>query len=270
MRGLDGFFALVVERSGWVMAAADRVGSMPLIWSNRNGRVIVTQNGPALEKALALGPVDVNSVAALSIAMSGYTIGSDTLYQGVQRLNPGQYLWITDQAAEVGTYHQWQPWKPSDAAPEDLAEPLSALHEQLIEKLMASAGGRPILVPLSAGLDSRMILSGLIAAGYPHVRAFTYGQSGNREATVSKHIATRLGVDWTFVPYSRRAQRQTMLSGRHRAYEDYADNLTGVHFPQDYLALTTMIEAHGSGPDTIVVNGQTGDFITGNHVLRPR
>jgi len=49
----------------------------------------------------------------------------------------------------------------------------------------------------------------------------------------------------------------------------YADSLTGIHFPQDYLAIRTLLDRGSIGPDTIVVNGQSGDFITGNHIVAP-
>ena len=269
LRNLDGHFALVIETPGWTLAAADRVGSIPLIWTRRTGEMLVTQDGPGLERALGLGPGDINPDAAVSVALAGYTIGADTLYRGVRRLTPGQYLWVDGDGDHLGAYHQWRPWLPSDAAPDDLVAPLTALHERIIDKLVAGAGGRPILVPLSAGLDSRLILSGLVAAGYRNVRAFTYGLPGNREAVMAGRIAARLGVDWNFVPYDVGRLRHAMAAERHRDYESYADALTGIHFPQDWLALTEMMAEHGVGPETIVVNGQTGDFITGNHILPP-
>jgi len=269
LRTLDGSFALAVETLAWTLVATDRVGSMPLIWTRRDGRVYVTQDGRALERELSLGPSDIDPAGAGSIALAGYTIGADTLYQGVHRLLPGQYLMLDGKQDAAAAYHQWRPWQPADAEPDELVEQLSRLHERIIDKLVKSAGGRPILVPLSAGLDSRMILSGLVAAGYRKLRAFTYGLPGNREALLAKRIAERLGVDWSFHAYSQAALRGAVASAAHQSYEAYADSLTGIHFPQDYFALTALIEDRSAGPDTIVVNGQTGDFITGNHILPP-
>lgn len=269
LAGLDGFFALALEMPGASVAAVDRIASMPLIWAEDGGTTLVTQDGPAMEQTLDLGPEDIEPDAAAAIALAGYTIGTDTLYRGVRRLPPGQFLWVDGDGAATHRYHQWRPWAPEEASVEDLAAPLSALHERLIEKLIASAGGRPILVPLSAGLDSRMIVSGLVEAGYRNVRTFAYGRKGNREAVVSRKIAERLGVPWSFVSFTNGTVRRQIASSRHRDYVAYADSLFGIHFPQDYVALTAMLDEHGVGPDTILVNGQSGDFITGNHILPP-
>jgi asparagine synthase (glutamine-hydrolysing) len=123
-------------------------------------------------------------------------------------------------------------------------------------------------VPLSAGLDSRFIASGLAAAGYAKVHCVAYGRAGNREAVTSRTIAQRLGYRWSFVPYTTATVRAAWATADHRAYEAYADSLTSIPFPQDYLALTALRARGELPPGTVVVNGQTGDFITGNHVSR--
>ncbi len=143
---------------------------------------------------------------------------------------------------------------------------MSALNRRLIEDLIAGAGGRPILVPLSAGLDSRFVASGLKEAGYDNVRCVSYGLAGNREAVTSRTIARRLGYDWTFVPYTQGTMRRTFHDPDYGRYKAYSDSLTGMHFPQEYRMLTVMLADHGLDRETIVVNGQAGDFIAGNHV----
>jgi asparagine synthase (glutamine-hydrolysing) len=123
-------------------------------------------------------------------------------------------------------------------------------------------------VPLSAGLDSRFIASGLAAAGYAKVHCVAYGRTGNREAVTSRAIAQRLGYRWSFVPYTNSSVRTASASADHRAYEAYADSLTAIPFPQDHPALTALRARGDALPDTVVVNGQSGDFITGNHIPR--
>lgn len=269
LRGLDGFFALAVVGSGWAAAAVDRVRSSALLYARTEGKIVIDQSGPRLESRLGLGPDTVDPDGAAAIATAGFSIGTDTIYRCVRQLAPGQLLHVGPSGLNVTHYHRWQPWRAIEADPEELAGALAALHERLIEKLIASVDGRPILVPLSAGLDSRMILSGLVAAGYRNVRAFAYGLPGNRDAVVSREIARRLRVPWDFIPYSNGAVRRTMRSDAHRRYERYSDNLTGIYFPQDYHAMTQMAARGLAPPEYVVVNGQSGDFITGNHILAP-
>lgn len=199
--------------------------------------------------------------------MSGFTIGDDTLYRGVRQLGPGQFLLATGEAEpRVGRYHRFAPYRPE---PQDRAVLKRALLDLMVaslERVIAAAAGRPIALPLSAGLDSRLIVSGLKQLGYRRLLVFAYGLPGNHEAEASRAIAARLGLPWRFVPFGVRAMRAAFASADYAAYRASADSLTGVHFPQDYLALVELKRAGYLPPDAIIVNGQSGDFITGNHV----
>ena len=267
LQDLDGHWALVAIGLDRAFAAVDRVRSIPLVWARDGESILVDENGGRLVRRLNLTPEDVDWNAALSIAVAGYTIGNDTLYSRVRQIGPGEYV-LVERPGEVraGRYHQWTPWRPESGSPADFAAPLSRLHERLIDKLVESARGRRILVPLSAGFDSRFIASGLREAGYCDVVCFAYGLPGNREVLVSRLVAERLGYPWRFVPYSNAAMRRAFAGQDHARYKEGADSLTGVHFAQDYLALDALIADGVADPDSIVVNGQSGDFITGNHV----
>ena len=263
---LDGHYSLIVLCSDRALAAVDPVRSSPLVWARDGDSLVVTHDGPAMETRLCLGPDDIDPAMATAVAHSGYTIGDATLYRRVRQLGPGEYLWVDGGGASQRRYHRWQPWRPADADPNDLAGPLSALNRKLIGDLVAGAGGRTILVPLSAGLDSRFMASGLKEAGYDKVRCVAYGLPGNRDAVTSREIARRLGYEWTFVPYTQRNMRRTFHESDYASYKAYSDSLTGIHFPQEYRMVREMISAHGLEEDAIIVNGQAGDFIAGNHV----
>jgi len=267
LAGLDGHWALAATAAGWALAAVDRVRSIPLIWARAGSCVVVDQEGGRIARRLNLSPSQIDLDAAIAVALAGYTIGDDTLYRKIHQLGPGSFLFVDAAAVEtLARHHRWEPWHPDETDSDDLVTPLTALHERLIEKLIASANGRTILVPLSAGLDSRFIASGLREADYNNVVCFAYGTPDNREAVVSRRIGERLGYPWHFVPYSSAAMRAAFASDDHVRFRAKADSLTGIHFPQDYLALKHLIDDGIADTGSIVVNGQSGDFITGNHI----
>ena len=264
---LDGHFALILTGPEWSLAAVDPVRSLPLIWARRDDDIYVTHDGPKLRDTLGLGPDDIDVTQSDAFAMGGFTIGSATLYGAIRQLIPGTFLLsAADTPCSIGTYHSWRPHRRAETDPGDIAASLSRLHEVLIERLIADAAGRSILIPLSAGLDSRFLASGLAAAGYDNVHCVAYGLAGNREAVVSRQIAQRLGYRWSFVPYTNATVRAAWASEDHRAYEAYADSFTAIPFPQDYLALITLRDRGDLPADTLVVNGQSGDFTSGNHI----
>jgi asparagine synthase (glutamine-hydrolysing) len=264
---LDGHFRIVLICDTYAFAAVDPIRSYPILFSKEHHDLILSASGSEIETFLNLDDQSIDPDMALSVAMSGFTIGEQTLYRQVKNLNPGHYLFYRDNQLAQKAYHIWKPWIEDNGGNEQhLSETLASVNETVIDKLIEGSDGRPILVPLSAGLDSRFIASGLKAGGYENVTCVAYGLPGNREAQASRAIAQKLGYKWIFVPYTNRKIRTDFLSDDYQNFKSYCDNLTGVHFPQDYSMVKHLVDTHQIDADTIVVNGQSGDFITGNHI----
>ena len=262
---LDGHFAVVVEGPGWVLAAADRVGSIPLFYAETAAGHAV--DGDARRLAARAGLDRTEPDAALSIAMAGYTVGRATLVPGLERLGAGELAILCAGAPpDRRRYYAYRPWRIRDLAPQTLRRQLAELSLGVLEKMVAGLDGRPVLVPLSAGLDSRLVAAGLCHLGYRHVRCFSYGLPGNHEAEAGRRIAARLGYPWRLVPYTPAQQRATFASVANRAFTAFADSLDAIPFQQDFHAVSSLAADGYAPPDAVFVNGQSGDYISGNHV----
>jgi asparagine synthase (glutamine-hydrolysing) len=262
--GLAGHFAIVAAWPDRVIATVDRIRSIPLLYSIKDDRVVIDDRGRRLRDRLDLARRDIEPAQALAVAMSGYSIGGATLYKGLCQLRAGEALVADDRGPRPLRWFVYDAWRAESKAKPD--RELSDLHRYMMERLAASAAGRPIAVPLSAGLDSRMIASGLKAIGYRHVKLFSYGRPGNHEATTARLIAERLGYPWTFVPFSTAGQRAMFADKEHeRLLWNEADTCGGIPFEQDWTAISHLRATGWLPSDVIVVNGQSGDFITGNH-----
>ena len=265
LTNLSGHFAFVLETPARIVACVDRIRSIPLLWGEAAGKVLIDDRGRRLRDRLGLSVGDLDPDQALAVAMSGYTVGGGTMYRGLRGLRPGEALIVEASAPRTLRWFIYDAWSTEEAAQPE--KRLSELHRFMIERLASSADGRAICVPLSAGLDSRMIAAGLRAVGCKNVRLFAYGRPGNHEIAASKAIAERLGFPWTFVPFSGAMQRAMLADPRHEQsiWQD-ADTCAAVPFEQDWIAIAKLKQDGWIPADAIVVNGQTGDFITGNHV----
>ncbi len=266
---LDGHFALMAEGAGWVLAAVDRVRSSPLMFVPAGAPPLVGPRSPRLVARTGIetsgDAIDRNGAVAL--AMSGYTIGGDTLYQDLRQLRPGEaVLFRTGKAPQLLRYHLYTPWRTTEADGDSLSRDLHDLTLSILDKHRQSVGGRTIALPLSAGMDSRLIASGLAALGHRDVRCFSYGLPGNHEAEAARRIARRLGYPWTFVPLSVARQRAYFRSNAFRAFLQYADCCASTPFPQDQLAIATLKNSGWLPADAVIVNGNSGDFISGGHI----
>ncbi|MDC0476390.1 asparagine synthase-related protein [Alphaproteobacteria bacterium] len=136
----------------------------------------------------------------------------------------------------------------------------------ILDGVRDRANGRQIAIPLSAGLDSRLIVSGLKHLGTKNLVCFSYGLKNNFEAKEAKIVADSLGVDWHFVPLSVRQQRQFYTTPTYQNYFKFTHNYTSTPFQQDFYPLHSMLMSGTIDKDALVVNGNSGDFISGGHI----
>ena len=268
LRLLDGHFALCIVTPSGILAAVDRVRSIPLAYAVSAGELVIDDQVSRMRNTLGLNVEDTDPDATLAFAMSGFTIGRATLYRSIHQLLPGEFLLHTDGAKEpaVHRYALYRPWRVEPRSRGCLSRELTEVTLHILGKLIQSAAGRQIVIPLSAGFDSRLIASGLAHLGYRNVRCFSYGHKDNFEAKAAKTIAAHLGYPWSFVPFTHRFARTTFASEQHRHYHDFADNAAATPVEHDFLALFQMGRTGCFKDDSIIVNGQSGDYITGSHI----
>ncbi len=267
---LDGHFALTASGPGWAAAAVDAVRSIPLAWCKIGGSWVIDDQAERLRRRADLGQADIDPDAALGIAMSGYAIDVATLYKGVNQLGPGEcVVFSADGPPARHRYHCYRPWR-ADKPPYDPQKARKALAEctlEIVDGMMKSIGDRDLVVPLSAGRDSRLIVSAAHHLGYRNVRCFAYGRPGNFEEQASRVIAERLGFPWRFVPTGTRLMRRYFASEEHARYRAFADSLQSMPFVQD-LPQVRYLKATGFIPsDAVLCNGNSGDYISGAHIV---
>lgn len=264
----DGHFAFACQwDSGRVLIAVDRMRSVPLAYARGVKGWIIDDQALRLQREVGAEEPDPN--ASLELAMAGYTLGKDTLYREIKQLQTGELAIFVDPKSNpaIYRYDRYRAWRVElGFSSEDWLSQLESITERLFAKMAESLNGRKVMLPLSAGLDSRLVASGLKHVGYRNVHCYAYGLPGNFEAAASREIAARLGYPWTFVPYTRAAVRSCAATPEFRKYLDFADTLCAVPFVQDFLAIRTLRNTGLVPDDAVFINGNSGDFISGGHI----
>ena len=92
IKDISGHFAIVIETTEWVVVAVDKICTIPIFIVNRENNIFISNHAPILKKECNIGKADLDQSAGLEVAMSGYTIGSKTLYHKLERLEAGECL----------------------------------------------------------------------------------------------------------------------------------------------------------------------------------
>jgi asparagine synthase (glutamine-hydrolysing) len=119
-------------------------------------------------------------------------------------------------------------------------------------------------VPLSGGLDSRIIVAMLKRLGVDDVICFSFGQKGNSEAEISKKVAEALGYQWYFVEYTNDKWYQCYHSEEMSAYERYDGNLVSRPHILDFLALQELQKEGKIPKKSVFMPGHCGNLIAGD------
>ena len=265
---LDGHFALICESAKATIAAVDPVRSIPIFFTEHLQQILISPNSEALRSSAERS--DINAGAALALAMSGYTIGTQTLFCGLEQLAPGEILIATtNEEPRRVRYHRYSPWNVETWGLEEFEQRLGDLTIALFERMLRQADGRRIAVPLSAGRDSRLVASALAEVGARNVVCFTYGLAGNYEALAARKIAQQLGYEWHFVPFTPASQREFWTSELNARYQDFADSNCSTTVVHDLPAIHCLLDREIIDNTSIVINGNSGDYITGLHIQPP-
>ncbi len=259
------FGAGILTMGRTTVAWVDHIRAYPVFYAFGTNGVIVSNDARSV--LAQLGCATPSKISALEFAMSGYVTGQETLYEEIKCLLPGEVLIAEDGLKPfVVRYFRYMPVPDHTKGRRESREELSGIIDAIMHKIIARANGRPIWVPLSAGLDSRIILCKLHEFGYKNLHTFTYGPRFNFEALHAKAIARKLNVPWHFVSLSGKECSDMFSDKTRRAYSDFADGLKAAPCFREYTALKTLKDKKVFHTDAILINGQSGDYITGGHV----
>jgi asparagine synthase (glutamine-hydrolysing) len=264
---LNGCFAVVTHRGGRLLAAVDRIRSIPLFWTNGGTGCFVSDD--AYLALAASGTDEPNAMGHEEFLLTGYVTGDETLYASVRQLQAGSILSLDETCSDGPQRVRYYEFRHREFFTDDtvsLVARLEEVHGRVFRRLIASVEGRPIVVPLSGGYDSRLIAVALRDLGAKDVLCYSYGVPGNWESRISKELAEHLGFRWEFVPYSAERWRAWASTEAFRDYFRSAGNLTSVPHVQDWPAVSELGGQGKLAAGAIFVPGHTGDFVTGGHV----
>ncbi len=203
----------------------------------------------------------MDTLAREEFLLTGYVTGPDTLFPDVKQLQAGEALIVSDNNTELSVsvkrYYRFIHQNTLEDSEEELLSKLDEVLLNVFQRLIKRADGRTLVVPLSGGYDSRLIVLMLKRLGYDNVITFSYGRPGNKESEISKKVAETLNMRWEFIPYSNEAWYKWFHSEERKKYWSMAGTLCSLPHNQDWPAVWEMKRRGIIPDDSIFVPGHT-------------
>lgn len=265
---LNGFYVLIRHQNNELFAAVDRVRSIPLFYGQKSNDFYLSDSAEWVRQKL--GNEELDPLAKEEFLLTGYVTGPDTLFSDVKQLQAGEAIIVkdTEQGLSVKPvrYYRFIHEYEQDKSMEELMEEHDQILIRVFKRLIKVADGRAIVVPLSGGYDSRLIVLMLKRLGYDNVITFSYGRPGNKESEVSRKVAELIDLRWEFVPYSNEDWYKWFNSEERQKYWQFASGFCTLGHIQDWPAVWQLKNNKAIPDDSILVPGHTGDFISGGHI----
>lgn len=250
---IDGMYALAIldEHKGELILARDPVGIKPLYTCVTDDGVAFASEAGALVRSGWTTPV-LNEKALPCFLNRQFTIGADTLFQGIHRVAPGEVLRIR-QGAITDRYMVPLDLRPQSQMTEEDA--ISAFDGLLSEKITTHLQAEvPYGAFLSGGIDSSAVVTRMADITSP-IRTYTVGfenVSVADERSMAEQLAHKLDTLHTSAEFSER-DFWHYLPEMCQALDDLV---------ADYAAMPTLKLAQCAHSDVkIILSGEGGDEI---------
>ena len=256
-------FGLTILSKNFIFAVSDYSRSYPIFWKLDQDKLLLSPQANLLKSKLD----KINQNQLQAFRMSGYTINHETLWYNINNLKNSSYLLCRKYNKPlIKQYFVYQPWKIKNYSLLKFSKILKIEINKLFLNIIKEAQGRKIIIPLSAGLDSRLIISGLHKFNYKNVKCFSYGLKDNFESVTAKKIAKKLGYEYEFVQINYKKAKYFFKSAAFKKYLNFTNDGMSVPTIHSLYALDHLIKNKFIKKNDIIINGNSGDFISGGHI----
>ena len=211
-----GSIICIDRAAGQLTARTDLVGCFPLYLRVLDDRLWI---GDRLSE-LKTDHLEPDWTGAIQYLRKAFTVGSRTLFRGVQRIRPGERLEVALAGLTLNFSDNSDLW----VAPEGAATPRARLEEFCVGLRQSCDPGGPIRLMMSGGWDSRLLLAACLSDRAPDILLYFHGDTKSREANLVRRIATDLHLPLEL------AEIQPQMFTPERLADDFA-HFESVSFP---------------------------------------
>ena len=260
----NGVFSVIIQRENQVWIAVDRFRFFPLFYREKEECLYLSDEVDSIYRETG-DKKEVDPDSALIFSSCGYVLGNKTLLKDTFQVQAGEFIAYENKSIVPVFYHKLFS-EINDLSFEEAASQLKKIFRNASKRMVQLIDNRQVILPLSGGLDSRLIAYFLKKEGVQNVICFTYGrEKGNPEWERSKNVAEKLGFDWKFIDYTKIDDLEYYKKPRFIDFYNYEAQYTSkfglmLYFSSEYLIDCLKIPAH-----SVILPGHGGDFFSGSH-----
>lgn len=264
IKQLNGLFSVVIRTEKGIWATVDHGRSFPLFYYHKNNAFVLTDNPDCLKDAGI--PMVIEENNAMMLQLSGFVPGDKTLLEGVFQLLSGESLCYENEILKKEFHTEYLTKILSEKSREELKSDLKEVFGHVGKRMVQFLNGRQVVIPLSGGFDSRIIVYLLRKNNYSNVLCFTYGKQNTPELNTAQKTALNLGYEWLFIDYQKYFDYSFNRDETFKRYVDFAANYGQKFYLQEYFAMQELLKLNKLSENSVFVSGHSGAIA--GHLLK--
>lgn len=264
LNSINGFFSVVIETDQFIFAATDRVSTTPIFFKQSKNDLLLTDD----YSNILSNDDEMHEESMIEYLKLGYVTGNNTLYSNVKQLKPGEILSYDKYKHEIRLerYYEYHHLGLTNLSENELVEKLHNVHKNVFSRFVESLKGRKVIVPLSGGYDSRLIVEMLKVHDYRNVLCLTWGKKTDWQVKIAKDVAYKLGYEWICIDHSRKEWFEWFNSNEYKESKIITGAISSIPYLQESIAINHLEKVYSIPKDSIFVSGNSGDFVEGEHI----
>lgn len=260
-----GEFSVVIDKPQLQCIAVSHTRLYPLFYRLYKGNWYVSDE-PL--KMLKEGDA-ISESACRQYLYTGAPFAGNTL---VQFLQQGKPAYVTCMGTDTVTQVSFGPYASLSSA-SIAADSLDAAFDNVLQTIFKRAvhtiGQRQVVVPLSGGYDSRLVLSMLHRLGIKNILCYTVGAHNPSEQGIACQVAQTLQIPLYHIDYREPQYRmQAFHSSEFLHYIDHVGAMGNFMWLFEYNAILWLKQQGLLQYDAIFMPGHVGDFYAGSHLQK--
>jgi len=263
LKNANGLFSVIIKKDTTIWTAVDIIRSFPLFYYHHDRTLFISDHPDNFTQEI---PFSLDEESAILFKYSGYVPGKKTLWKDVFQIQAGECIEGKEDSVECLFYFNYLTNHFPEKSFEEWKAHLRNVLDNVGTRLIKTLNNRPVILPLTGGLDSRLIAYWLKKHQYHNVHCITYGKKDTPERANAECVAKQLGFNWQFIEHAD-YYREPFLTTEHFArYNNYFTKYVSIPFMQEYFPTIFIKENAQLAKSAVFIPGHSGDSIAGSHL----
>lgn len=251
-------FGVIIESNNFSFAATDRINSYPIFYEENQNKPNFIINNCLTKNSVK----DENNLNEFMCA--GYNCFDRTIFEKINKLQSSEFIFYKKKTKRLIKKFYFL-FLPNYKKNKKTIKETRIIFEKVFQRMNDQIKNKPVCLFLSAGLDSRLLACKLHEMGKQDITFISYGINNNFESNEAKKVAKTLGAAWYHINPNTNKCRKIFNSKIIEEYWQSGDNFSSFLSLREFFVLKEIKDKNIISDDSIIMNGQSGDFITGGH-----